>query len=647
MKQHAITLAHGTYTELKDTEGAKGTEDKLLWLDIQGTSEELTHFLKERQIPPFLRRRVLSSQRFPSVFSGNDYVLLSVPARKTWVQKRSVSITFILFAQEVITLCRDEGYNFDGERKQLAEGDTASIRSASDLLIALLDSLVETNICNFIEARSQTENLSLHVDNASGKISEQTILDTRRQINHLVNQFEDFFYGLADLHALTPHAMLSDAVREKLAGNTVGLDPMKVIISATHVHTGPRYAHRDDSSSKFTGNATSFRALIESELPPDKKYIESANISANPDIAQPEETFEFLAEQISKAALAAWTSRTEGSFVNAFGRAPVGMCRRVCYNDGSAQMWGNAETAKFTEIEGGNDSGIELMYVFNEKNELTGIVANLACPAQCVQHRLFVSPDFWGEAKMLLRKHFGDKLFMLPLCSPAGDQCPVDLVRWVEPESDVNDPNLKRTNPHPRKADPSMFDLSGMRKAGKRVANEIIEVYNEGLDAPQADPELVHEVHNMQLPLRRTTFAEVAAARRRIHDYLAEKPGDVDFNDAAALQVDLGILRREELQEKMDILDTESHILRLGTVAFATNPFELFLDFGNQIKARSYAEQTFLVQLAGGSEGYLPTEKAEKGGHYSAFIASGLVGHVGGEQLVRETLKNINKLFAE
>ena len=40
-------------------------------------------------------------------------------------------------------------------------------------------------------------------------------------------------------------------------------------------------------------------------------------------------------------------------------------------------------------------------------------------------------------------------------------------------------------------------------------------------------------------------------------------------------------------------------------------------------------------------------EKAEKGGHYSAFIASGEVGHVGGEQLVRETLKNINEMFAE
>ncbi len=440
---------------------------------------------------------------------------------------------------------------------------------------------------------------------------------------------------------------LRDAVRERLAGNSAGLDPMKVIISAIHTHTGPGYSNRDDSSSKFTGNATSFRALIESELPPDKKYVESADISGNPEVAQPDEVFALLTERIADAALEAWSSRKDGSFSNAFGRAPVGMCRRVCYNDGSAQMWGNAETAKFTQVEGGNDSGIELLYVFNEKNELSGIVANLACPAQCVQHRLFVSPDFWGETKMLLRKRFGDKVFLLPLCSAAGDQCPVDLVRWVEPESDVHDPNLKRNHPHPRKADPSMFDLAGMRKAGKRIANEIIGVYEEGLDAPQTDPEFVHEVHMMQLPLRRTTFAEVAAARRRIHDYLAEKPGDVDFNDAAALQVDLGILRREELQEKMDILDTECHILRLGTVAFATNPFELFLDYGNQIKARSWAEQTFLVQLANGTEGYLPTEKAEKGGHYSAFIASGLVGHVGGDQLVRETLKNINKLFAE
>jgi len=223
----------------------------------------------------------------------------------------------------------------------------------------------------------------------------------------------------------------------------------------------------------------------------------------------------------------------------------------------------------------------------------------------------------------------------------------VDLVRWVEPESDLNDPNCKRNNPPKRKADPSMFDLAGMRKTGKRIANEIIEVYNEGLDEAQSDVEFEHHVHMMQLPLRRATLTDVNIARKAIREYMRDVEGDVDYNDAAKMQVHLGILRRAELQEKMDIVDTEVHIIRMGTIAFASNPFELFLDYGNQIKARSLAEQTFLVQLANGVEGYLPTEKAEKGGHYSAFISSGLVGHVGGEQLVRETLKDINGMFSK
>ena len=192
-----------------------------------------------------------------------------------------------------------------------------------------------------------------------------------------------------------------------------------------------------------------------------------------------------------------------------------------------------------------------------------------------------------------------------------------------------------------------MFDLAGMRKTGRRIANEIIDVYNDGLDEAQKDVPFVHEVHNMQLPLRRATLAEELAAKKAIQDYLQNKPGDVDFNDTAKLQVHLGILRRMELQERVETVDTEVHIMRLGPIAFATNPFELFLDYGNQMKARSLAEQTFIVQLACGTEGYLPTEKAEKGGHYSAFISSGIVGHAGGEQLVRETLQDIRNMFAK
>ncbi len=436
---------------------------------------------------------------------------------------------------------------------------------------------------------------------------------------------------------VSTNANLIDAIRDKLKDNKEGIDPMKITISAIHTHTGPAYTRK-----RRVNESADAKTLLKKYLPEGKKYVEKQNISNNPDIVSGDEMLNILVERITAVVLDAWKNRKAGSFTNAFGRAPVGMCRRASYSDGSAQMWGETNQAVFTEVEGGSDTGIELMYVFGEKGELTGIVANLACPAQCVQHRLFVSPDFWGEVKVLLRKRFGEDIFLLAQCSAAGDQCPVDIVRWVEPESDVNDPNINRKYPIKRKADPSMFDLDGMRLTGRRIANEIIAVYDDGLDAPQEDPEFVHHVHVMKLPIRRATLADAKVAEKEIVSYLSAKEGDVDYIDAANLQVHLGILKRLEMQNRVDVLDTEVHIARLGTVAIATNPFELFLDFGNQIKARSHAEQTFLIQLSNGAEGYLPTEKAEKGGHYSAFVSSGLVGHIGGEQLVRETLQDIN-----
>ena len=62
----------------------------------------------------------------------------------------------------------------------------------------------------------------------------------------------------------------------------------------------------------------------------------------------------------------------------------------------------------------------------------------------------------------------------LALCGAGGDQCPRALVRWVEPETPIDDPNVKRPNVIEHKADPSMYDISGCNKVGKRISNEII-----------------------------------------------------------------------------------------------------------------------------------------------------------------------------
>jgi hypothetical protein len=47
-----------------------------------------------------------------------------------------------------------------------------------------------------------------------------------------------------------------------------------------------------------------------------------------------------------------------------------------------------------------------------------------------------------------------------------------------------------------------------------------------------------------------------------------------------------------------------------------------------------------------GTGGYLPTQRALDGGHYSALIKSNWVGPEGGQMLVDETVAKINEMFA-
>lgn len=84
--------------------------------------------------------------------------------------------------------------------------------------------------------------------------------------------------------------------------------------------------------------------------------------------------------------------------------------------------------------------------------------------------------------------------------------------------------------------------------------------------------------------------------------------------------------------------------MRLGDVAIATNEFELYTDYGVQMKARSPAIQTFVIQLAGPGT-YLPTECAAKHGGYGAVIQSSQIGPEGGQTLVERTVESLRSMW--
>lgn len=102
---------------------------------------------------------------------------------------------------------------------------------------------------------------------------------------------------------------------------------------------------------------------------------------------------------------------------------------------------------------------------------------------------------------------------------------------------------------------------------------------------------------------------------------------------------------RYELEKIQPRLPVEVHVLRLGDVAFATNPFEYYLDYGIRIKARSPAVQTFLVQLAG-SGSYVPSQRSLAGKGYGSVPASTAVGPDGGTELAEWTVGQIKKLWS-
>jgi len=159
---------------------------------------------------------------------------------------------------------------------------------------------------------------------------------------------------------------------------------------------------------------------------------------------------------------------------------------------------------------------------------------------------------------------------------------------------------------------------------------------------------LRHIVKDISLPRRMITDAEAAEVREELAKLeAAEAAAPVKNRMYSSIYRCKEALERYELQKTQPRSRMELHVVRLGETAFAFNPFELFLDFGVRMRARSPAEQTFVVQLSHGNSSYLPTERAVAGKSYGAGVYDNKVGPEGGQVLVEETLALLKELWPE
>jgi hypothetical protein len=394
---------------------------------------------------------------------------------------------------------------------------------------------------------------------------------------------------------------VQELVRKAVAPRLPGFDVRRLFLNATHTHTAPEIA--------------------EGFYPPQ-----------GPEVMTPTQYAGFFAERVADAAAEAWLSRRPGGVAWAFGHAVVGHNRRAVYFGGSARMYGRTDEPGFDSIEGYEDHSLNVLFLWDEQCHLTGLAVNLACPSQVTENAYYVSADFWHEARTEIRRRHGESLFILPQCAPAGDQSPHFLL-YAREEAYMR----------------ARLGLSEREVIGRKIASTVDELLPSAAHSVQSEPVFRHSVRTVELPVRTVTDEDLQAARAELQRLEAWQPESE--RDSSAKFVLLhrcrDVIGRHGRQQAEPYYPVELHVLRLGDVAIATNPFELFLDFGLRIKARSKALQTFLVQLACGSGGYLPTAKAVAGKSYGAEPASNRVGPEGGQVLVEATVEDIARLWRD
>ena len=208
----------------------------------------------------------------------------------------------------------------------------------------------------------------------------------------------------------------------------------------------------------------------------------------------------------------------------------------------------------------------------------------------------------------------------------------------------------------------------GVAEIAKRLRNAAVSAMPEKIDYA---PVFKHTVMNVTLPRRRASYLDFKNAQAELERLTAimpkkeafeafcakthanekiDGPGPYDskLHHFVLIKNAEAVIKRYQVQNQEPTISFDMNVVRLGDIAVASNPFELYLYYGQNIKARSKAQQTFLVQLAAGADlpaGYLPSPDGEKFGGYGGLIINGQVGSEGGYKLADITVTEINKLF--
>ena len=281
------------------------------------------------------------------------------------------------------------------------------------------------------------------------KVAETIRDDCEANAMFITDGSESALLVSCDLGGLT-----ADFVRpaREAAGAAAGMDPRRVIIGGTHMHSGP---------SVIATNPCK---------PLDTEYLDHLQ--------------GWLTELASDAVGAARPSRIGWGK----GSVRIGYNRRCCWAGGSHTMHGDTRRKDFTGLEGPDDPSHLALFAVDEDDAPVVVLYNNATHPTCFYGADFYSADFPGAARGYLREALGD-IPVLYLNGAFGDLAIDNQLtkhHWREPRE--------------RK----------MLRAAHLVAGETLRLMHE---APLSeDPRLAHAFEDLAVDVRLPSAQRVAWA---------------------------------------------------------------------------------------------------------------------------------------
>jgi hypothetical protein len=398
----------------------------------------------------------------------------------------------------------------------------------------------------------------------------------------LVLESDGVSAALVALDLITTPRDLVDETRREIERVT-GLPTASVMISATHSHTGPVL----DRNSPF-GGKSDLVATYRAELP--------AKIAA-------------AVSQARSRSASATVSAAHGL------ESSIAFNRRYHMKDGSVGWNPGKRNPNIVKAAGPIDPDVPVLFFESTDHKPLATYVNYAVHLDNVGEPI-ISADMPATLSRCLSDYTGSELVTLFTAGCCGDVNHID-VNWGEPQR----------------------GFGNAARMGTILAAEVLRAWPRLRPVETAGLRVKTAVVLLPLPaLGKDDVENARTIAARVEDPKSKRPSFLEVvwafkvRDVAARQG-----RPHEVEVQVIALSNE--------VAWVSLPGEVFTELGLSIKQDSPFPYTIIAELANGSIGYIPSQRAYAQGNYEVVSARCAEGS--GERLIDAAVKMLKELHIQ